>query len=135
MDASVVLSPEAAACGVCFDGRAYHYQGYSYERLADALDYAKLDRARPGFSENFTPHRWRQWAAPTQEELLQMAVHGIVCEQGYYRYGPYRYDLLSAALAYAQHEPGLSRPGSREALGAVTRSVSGTAPDPSDAPG
>lgn len=114
MDASPVLPPAVAACGVSFDGRAYHYLCYSYERLADALDYAKLDRAKPGFREDATPRRWRQWALPTQEERLKMEAHGIVYERGYYCYGPYRYDLLSAALAYAKHEPGLSRPGSRE---------------------
>lgn len=114
MDAIVVLPPAAEACGVSFDGRAYHYQGYSYGRLADALDYAELDRTRPGLRENVTPRYWRQWTAPTQEERLQMEVHGIVYEHGYYRYGPYRYDLLSAALAYAKREPGLSWPGSRE---------------------
>ena len=114
MDASPVLPPAVAACGVSFDGRAYHYLGYSYERLADALDYAKLDRAKPGFREDATPRRWRQWALPTQEERLKMEAHGIVFVRVYYCYGPYRYDLLSAALAYAKHEPGLSRPGSRE---------------------
>lgn len=114
MDTSPVLPPAAVACGVSFDGRAYHYQGFSYERLADALDYAKQDRARPGLHEDVTPRHWRQWAAPTQEERLQMEVHGIVYEHGSYCYGPYRYDLLSAALAYAKHEPGLSWPGSRE---------------------
>jgi len=114
MDATTVLPPAAKACGISFDGRAYHYQNYSYERLADALNYARLDRAMPALREDVTPHRWRQWAAPTQEERLQMEVHGLVYEHGYYYYGPYRYDLLSAALAYAKHEPGLSRPGNRE---------------------
>jgi hypothetical protein len=33
------------------------------------------------------------------------------CHDWRYRYGPYRYDLLPAALAYAQHAPGISRPG------------------------
>lgn len=114
MDTSPVLPPAAAACSVSFDGRAYHYQGYSYERLADAFDYAKLDRASPGFHEDVTPRRWQQWAAPTQDERLQMEVHGIVYEYGYYFYGTYRYDLLSDALAYARHAPGLSRPVGRK---------------------
>jgi len=111
MDASPVLPPAAAAFGISFDGRAYHYLDYSYERLADALAYARQDRARPGFREDTTPRQWKQWTGPTPEERLHMAVHGIVYEHGHYRYGPYRYDLLSAALAYAQHAPGLSGPG------------------------
>jgi hypothetical protein len=114
MDVSPVLPPAAAAFGISFDGRAYHYQEYSYERIEDALDYARLDRARPGFHEDATPRGWRQWTGPTLEERLQMAAHGIVYERGHYCYGPYRYDLLSAALDYARREPGLARPGSLE---------------------
>jgi hypothetical protein len=112
MDALPVLPPEAADFGISFDGRAYHYAQYSYDRLADALRYAMLERAMPGFREDPTPRNWKQWAAPTAEERLRMAAHGIVFEGGYYLYGPYRYDLLSAALDYARHEPGLAfRPG------------------------
>jgi hypothetical protein len=114
MDESPVLPPAAAAFGISFDGRAYHYREYSYDRLADALGYARLDRTRPGFREDATPRRWKQWVGPTPEEQLHMAAHGIVHEHGHYYYGPYRYDLLSAALDYAKHEPGLSRPGSRQ---------------------
>ena len=46
MDTSPVLPPSAAAVGVSFDGRAYHYREYSYDRLADALGYAR--RTGPG---------------------------------------------------------------------------------------
>lgn len=114
MDTSPVLPPAAAASGISFDGRAYHYQEYSYERLADALDYAKRDRARPGFREDATPRCWRQWDGPTPEERLQMAAQGVVYEHGHYLYGPYRYDLLSAALDHAKHEPGLSSPAAHK---------------------
>jgi hypothetical protein len=61
--------------------------------------------------EDTTPRQWKQWADPTPEERQHMAAHRIVYEHGRYRYGPYRYDLLPAALAYAQHAPGISRPG------------------------
>lgn len=108
MDASPALPPDAAAFGISFDGRAYHYEQYSYEQLADALQFARLDQARPGSSEDRRPRNWRQWSEPTPQERLQMAAHGIVFERGYYLYGPYRYDLLSAALDYARHEPGLA---------------------------
>jgi hypothetical protein len=114
MDASPALPAAAAACGISFDGRTYHYQGYSYERLADALDYAKLDRVRPDFSEDATPRVWKQWNAATEEERSQMAAHDIAYERGQYCYGPYRYDLLSAALEYARYQPGLTRPGGRD---------------------
>jgi hypothetical protein len=111
MEASPTLPPAAEDLGISFDGRAYHYREYSYDRFADALDYAKLDRARPGFRAEAAPRRWTQWAGPTPEERRQMAEYGILYESGRYFYGPYRYDLLSAALAYARHEPGLSRLG------------------------
>jgi len=110
MDASPALPPEAAAFGISFDGRAYHYAQYSYDRLADALQYAALERAKPGFREDPTARTWKQWTGPTPEEQLQMAAQNIVFERGYYFYGPYRYDMLSAALDYARHEPGLAPP-------------------------
>ncbi|MFL6674754.1 MAG: hypothetical protein ACJ8LG_15855 [Massilia sp.] len=104
--------------GISFDGRAYHYGQYSYDRLEDALNYAKLERARPGFHEAPTPQRWKQWEEPTLDERAQMAAHHISYEGGRYRYGPYCYDSLADALNYAQREPGLSlvaQPGTNEA--------------------
>lgn len=35
-----------AELGITFDGRDYRYESYRYERLADALAYASLVRAR-----------------------------------------------------------------------------------------
>ena len=32
--------------GITHDGARYRYQDYAYERMADALNYARLDRAR-----------------------------------------------------------------------------------------
>lgn len=114
MDASPVLPPAAVDLGISFDGRTYHYREYSYEKLEDAFGYARLDRGSPTFREEETPRRWKQWVGPTPEDRLQMAAHGIVYERGHYLYGPYRYDLLSAALEYAKHEPGLARPPGRD---------------------
>jgi uncharacterized protein (DUF433 family) len=110
MDISPALPPETLAFGISFDGRTYHYAQYSYDRLADALRYAALERAGPGFREDPIPRNWKQWPGPTPEERLQMAAKGIVFDHGYYFYGPYRYDMLSAALDYARHESGLAPP-------------------------
>lgn len=110
METFSTLPPAATAAGISFDGRAYHYREYSYDQLADALNYAKLDRARPGFRED-AARNWKQWHGPTPEEQLRMAAHGISYERGHYCYGPYRYDLLSAALDYAEKEPGLPPSG------------------------
>lgn len=105
------LPPAAQALGISFDGRAYHYRDYSYDHLADALDYARLDRTKAGFQSDPTPHQWKQWPGPTPEEQARMAAHGIGYENGRYCYGPYRYDVLDAALDYARREPGLARVG------------------------
>lgn len=107
METSPALPPAASAAGISFDGRAYHYRQYSYDRLADALGYAELDRARPGFQEEHVPYQWQQWGGPTAQDQLQMAAHGIAYERGHYHYGPYRYELLATALEYAKREPGL----------------------------
>jgi hypothetical protein len=93
--------------GIWFDGRAYHYQQYRYDRLQDAIAYAKLDRGRPGFHEEPLPRYWKEWHGPTSEEAARMARFGIVYEQGFYYYGAYRYDFLADAVDYASRTAGL----------------------------
>ena len=107
METSTALPDAASALGISFDGRAYHYQQFSYDRFADALGYAQLDQARPGWRQDPARHQWRQWVEPTPQERVQMAAHQITYEGGYYRYGPWRYDLLAPALDYAMRAPGL----------------------------
>jgi hypothetical protein len=102
-------SPAALIPGISFDGRAYHYGQYSYDRLEDALSYAKLDRAKPGFrEESAAPLQWKQWADPTTDQRAEMLTYHIAYAGGRYCYGPYRYDLLADAISYARREPGLS---------------------------
>lgn len=113
MSTHTTAPPTAEAIpGIVFDGRAYHYHQYSYDRLEDALNYAKLERAKPGFHEepSATVH-WKEWKGPTPEERVQMALYGITYEAGRYCYGPYRYDLLPDAMSYARRRPRLSMPG------------------------
>ena len=116
METSTALPPAAAPFGISFDGRAWHYRQYSYDRFADALGYATLDQASPGFQEDHPPYRWPQWRGPTEQDRLQMEAHGIAYERGHYRYGPYRYEVLEAAMDYAKREPGLL-PGGQAATG------------------
>lgn len=109
-DTSATSEPWA---GIPFDGRAYHYRQYSYDRVEDALNYARLEFAKPGVHiEQAAPLRWRQFPVPTQQERGQMAEHGIVYDAGRFGYGPYRYDVLADALLYATRRPGLHRPPS-----------------------
>jgi hypothetical protein len=76
--------------GIWFDGRAYHDQQYRYDRLQDAIAYAKLDRSRPGFHGKPLPRYREGWHGPTSEEAARMASFGIVYEHGFYYYGAYR---------------------------------------------
>jgi hypothetical protein len=94
--------------GIWFDGRAYHYHQYSYDRLDDAIAYARADRGSPDFHDEPLPDHWEEWQKPTSEETAQMAAFGIVHENGFYRYGPFRYESLDDALNYARHAQGLS---------------------------
>lgn len=87
--------------GIWFDGRDYHYQQYRYDRLQDAIAYAKLDRSRPEFHEEPLPRSWKEWHGPTPEEAARMTSFGIVYEHGFYYYGAYRYDFLADAVNYA----------------------------------
>lgn len=87
---------------IWFDGRAYHYHEYRYDRLQDAVAYARIDRARPDFSDEPLPHHWEEWHGPTEAEAARMAPFGILYEHGFYRYGPFRYDFLDDALDYAR---------------------------------
>lgn len=88
--------------GIWFDGRAYHYQQYRYDRLQDAVAYARVDRARPGFRAEPLPSQWPEWRGPDKSETDRMAPFGITYEQGRYCYGPFRYDALDDALDYAR---------------------------------
>lgn len=91
-----------AALGIWFDGRRFHYQQYRYDRLADAIAYAKVDQRRPDYQSMPLPLRWEQWTGPTSEEFEIMETFGIVYEHGTYRYKEFHYDFVEQALAYAQ---------------------------------
>lgn len=93
--------------GIWFDGRTYHYRQYRYERLEDAVAYARLDRDRPGFHAEPLPARCATWQEPTSAQLDRMRAFGIVHEQGVYRYGAFRYEALDDALDYASRTSGL----------------------------
>lgn len=87
--------------GIWFDGRAYHYQQYRYDRLQDAVAYATLDRDRPDFHEEPLPCYWTEWQGPTSAEAARMTPFGITYQHGFYHYRAYRYDFLADALDYA----------------------------------
>jgi len=92
--------------GIWFDGRAYHYRQYCYDRLQDAIGYATVDPDRPQFHEELLPRHWKEWHGPTPAEAAQMKTFGIDYEHGFYCYGAYRYDFLADALNYASRTTG-----------------------------
>lgn len=90
-----------SALGIWFDGRAYHYQQYRYDRLSDAVAYAAIDGRRASRPPHPLPDSWTEWHAPDAADRARMAAYGIGYEQGMFQYRGYRYDYLDQALAYA----------------------------------
>jgi len=97
-----VRAREMADLRITFDGRHYGYRGYRYERLADAVDYARLDRSRL-FVDDAASHGALPVAPPplTESERALMGMLGITCIEGRYRWRQYRYDRVADAIAYA----------------------------------
>jgi len=88
--------------GIWFDGRSFHYQEYRYDKLEDAVAYAKIDQKRHSSGRPRLPQSWEQWSDPTGEELDLMAPFGIGYERGMYHFHEFRYDTLEQAIAYAR---------------------------------
>ena len=83
-------------------GRHYHYRGYRYERLADAVAYARIVHSMPAqdvISSGGVDTV--EWPDAADEEL--MAALSISFENGVYRFGGFRYDRLLDATNYAEH--------------------------------
>jgi hypothetical protein len=94
--------PLVSELGIWFDGRSFHYQEYRYDRLDDAVAYAKIDQRRPGRHQLALPETWEQWCGPTSDELALMTAFGISYEGGAYHFREFRYDTLEQAAAYAR---------------------------------
>jgi hypothetical protein len=85
-------------------GWRYEYRGYRYDRLADAVAYARLDREGQGGNADPGGARLADEAPqlPGAQDLLLMARWAIAFEAGIYRFQDYRYERLCDAVAYAQ---------------------------------
>ena len=94
---------QMAEFGIGYDGLHYGYNGYRYDRLADAVAYASLMRSRPTQMDAGGPFRQtRTLATPTDAERTLMASLAIRFEDGAYRFEGFRYDRLSDAVNYAK---------------------------------
>lgn len=86
---------------ISFNGRHYQFSRFRYDRLADAVNYARLQRARSaGWDAPGPMPAPEQVEAPDAGERTLMAASAITFEQGVYHLGEYRYDRLADALAY-----------------------------------
>lgn len=99
-EAAAASPPEAFS--IAYDGRRYHYEGYRYDHLDDALAYAKLQRSRSGYRPQPPAAPRRTVEPPDASQLATMASLGITFRDGMYRFGPYRYDRLAHAVSYAR---------------------------------
>jgi hypothetical protein len=85
-------------------GWRYEYRGYRYDRLADAVAYAKLDRVEP----RGEAIRERSLLAdepptmPSSEDRKLMDTWDIGFDAGIYTFQNYRYERLCDAVAYAR---------------------------------
>jgi hypothetical protein len=96
---------EMAELCITFDGRQYGYRGYRYDRFADAVNYARLDRSRafadPDAGGGVPLERA---PAPSEAEVELMRTLGISFADGVFHWREYRYDRLADAVAYASRE-------------------------------
>jgi hypothetical protein len=96
-----------------FDGLRYEYNGYRYDALADAANYARLMRSRPLQAD--PGGSFMQSArvdAPSDADRKLMTALAIEYDAGVYRFDGYRYDRLADAVTYAKlsarRRPGLT---------------------------
>ncbi|QPF74057.1 hypothetical protein G8A07_14790 [Roseateles sp. DAIF2] len=92
---------------ISFNGRHFQYRSYRYEHLSEAVAYARLEQhAVPALPPVRDPEPFLEVVErPTPAQRRVMENLGISYRLGYYRWGPYRYERLEDAIAYAwQHQ-------------------------------
>jgi len=102
---SVPAAREAlmAELAISYNGRHYQYERYRYDLLADAVDYARLQRSAPaGAALDGPSPPPEQVEIPDSSQREMMASLNISFVEGVYHFGPYRYDRLSDAVNYAR---------------------------------
>lgn len=92
-----------AELSIIRDGRQYLYDGYCYDRLADAVAYAQLGRGHtrpPGPSSAAPCH---VVDSPTALDRQLMTELSISFQNDRFVFEGHRYDRLSDAVDYARH--------------------------------
>jgi len=103
METKSTIGPAAPEPCITFNGRSYAYRGYRYDQLAEAVNYAELDRSRafadPGADDAAPLERLPR---PSAGDRKRMRGLGITYADGVFHWGEYRYDRLADAIAYAR---------------------------------
>jgi len=93
-----------AEWSITHHGRYYHCEGYRYELLTDAINFAQIVRARrlqrtdpPAFVESDSDE------APTAADRQLMFELSIAFEKGSFVFEGFHYDRLIDAANYAHH--------------------------------
>lgn len=101
---------EMAQVCITFNGRHSGERGYRCARLADAVDYAHLDRSRAFLDDRGQPETASETLTqPSDYERVVMGRLGIRWAEGAYWWREYRCERLADALAYARRPPGKTR--------------------------
>jgi len=92
-----------SAFAIHYDGRHYRYNGYRYDRLAEAVSYAELMRSRhPGTNDPGPLTHEARVESPNASDRVLMARHSISFSAGVYGYSGFHYDRLADAVDYAR---------------------------------
>lgn len=92
--------------GIRDAGQTFRFRGYRYDRLEDAVAYARRVKARAW--QKLDEDRDRHGRVVDDEPPPQtadrpaMAALGVGYRDGRYRFGPYAYTRMADALAYAR---------------------------------
>jgi len=92
-----------ADLGIRYNGRHYQYDTYRYDYLADAVNYARLQRAKvPREGAAPLPAPCEYVEDPDEAQRALMATYAITFQDGVYRLAEFRYDRLTDAVEYAR---------------------------------
>ena len=93
-----------SAFSIHYDGRYYRYNGYRYDRLAQAIAYAEHMQSRQS-TEVMGAHPYTAddcIRSPSASDRETMAPLAISFDRGVYAYREFRYDDLADAVNYAR---------------------------------
>lgn len=105
-DAAALERANAAArLGITWNGRHYCYRHYRYDRLDNALAYARHEASLPARADADESRSAEVVEVPATARLEEMQAMGVTYAHGVYALGAYRYERLDDALAQARRGP------------------------------